>query len=63
MSPQDFLHAGLHQIAYIRPIIMADDSKGFAIHSANGKQISVIDSYANAMALLHEHELHAVTVH
>ena len=63
MSPQDFLQVGLHQIAYIKPITTQDDQKAFAIHSANGLKISVIDSFENAVALLQDHNLHPVTLH
>ena len=62
LSPQDFLQAGLHQVAYIKPVQFQDGEK-FAIHSADGKQISVNESYPSAVQTLQTHNLVPVTLH
>jgi hypothetical protein len=61
LSVVDFLRVGLNQIAYIKPVTI-DGEKGFAVHSADGRQISVMDSYPVALALLRQHDLHPVTI-
>ena len=63
LSPKDFLHVGVEQIAYIRPVSVDENGKGFAIHSADGRQITVMDSYSKAVAMVQQHDLHPVTVH
>lgn len=62
ISMQDFRNMGIDQIAYVKPL-HADDADVFSVHAADGRQISVIDSYASAVALIHQNEMHAVTVH
>ncbi len=63
LSVQDFLNMGIDQIAYIKPLEAGKSEPGFAIHAADGRQISVIDSYMSAVALIHQNDMHAVTVH
>ena len=61
MSTQELLNVGINHIAYIRPL--DGQENGYAIHSADGKQITVLDSYPEAAAEIREHNLHPVTVH
>lgn len=61
LSSKDFLHIGMNQIAYIRPVTV-DGEEGFAVHSADGRQISVTESYPVAVAMLRQHDLHPVTL-
>lgn len=63
ISVRDFLNMGIDQIAYIKPLGAADPETGFAIHAADGRQISVIDSYMSAVAIIHQNDMHAVTLH
>lgn len=62
LSIQDFLNVGLDQVAYIKRIEgKSEDS--FAVHAADGSQISVMDSYDTALASVKVNDLFPVTVH
>ena len=62
LTHQDFLDIGLHQVAYIKRI---DDkeSDSYAVHAADGSQITVMESYDMAMATIKVNDLYPVTVH
>lgn len=62
LSSQEFLHVGIDQIAYVRPI-GENDNGHYGVYAADGTQISVMDDYNKALASIHDHEMHAVTVH
>ncbi|MEM6781228.1 MAG: DUF1150 family protein [Pseudomonadota bacterium] len=63
ISVQDFLSMGVDQIAYIKPIQMDDNHTGFSVHAADGRQISMIDSYPSAVALIQQNDMHPITLH
>lgn len=63
LSVKDFLDMGVDQIAYIKPVLMDSKHAAYAIHAANGRQISTIDSYPSAIALVQKNDMHPVTVH
>lgn len=64
LSIKDFLTVGLDQVAYIKHIKNLDKaSDAFAVHAADGSQLSVMESYDMALASLRLNDLHAVTVH
>ena len=60
LTKQDFLNIGLHQVAYIKP---ADGDQNFTIYAADGSQISVMDSYDNAINIIRVNDLYPVTLH
>ncbi|PCJ97805.1 MAG: hypothetical protein COA45_08945 [Zetaproteobacteria bacterium] len=62
LSAQDFKDFGLKQIAYIR-VIDKDDNTIYSIHSANGKEISVMDTLDKAILTTRKNDLEPVTVH
>ena len=65
LSVQDFLDVGLNQIAYIRCLETAEDNSAvsYAVHAADGSQISVMNSYDTAVAAIHINDLFPVTLH
>ncbi len=64
LSIQDFLNVGLDQVAYIKHLKNDQDKHDiYTIHAADGSQISVMDSYATALAAIKVNDLYAVTVH
>ena len=65
LTIQDFLDVGLDQVAYIKRIDNSgDDAQGiYAVHAADGSQISVMDSYDMALSTIRGHDLFPVPVH
>jgi hypothetical protein len=64
LSLQDFKEVGLDQVAYIKRIKGKSETPNiYAIHAADGSQISVMDSYDTALAVIRVHDLYPVTVH
>ena len=64
LTNQDFLDVGMDQIAYIRRAKdMTATQEVFAIHAADGSQISIMDSYDMALAAIRVNDLFPVTVH
>lgn len=64
LSLQDFLDVGMNQVAYIKRIQAKDTPEiSFAIHAADGSQISIMDSYDTAIAAIRVNDLFPVTVH
>ncbi len=61
LSPQAFLALGNGHIAYIRPLEL-DGNKAFAIHAADGSVLTLTDSFDNAVQLVRQNELDAVTL-
>lgn len=62
VSPRDLATAGLNSMAYIRPMT----EKGmqfFAIHAADGTQLSVVESRDLAEAAVRQHDMEPVSVH
>ena len=64
LSINDFLHVGMNQIAYIKEVkSQAGHLESFAVHAADGSQLSILESYDMALASLKMSALQAVTVH
>lgn len=62
LSQQDFLDLGVHNIAYIRPVI-ANNTQQYAIHAADGTSLSTLESYEKALGTIIQNDLQAVTLH
>lgn len=63
LTKQDFLHFGVHEIAYIRPVSGKNNKPEYAVHKADGALLSKLDTVDSAKLLVHQHDLHAVTLH
>ncbi len=62
ISAQDFRSFGLQQLAYVREMDLSG-KKAWAIHAADGTQLTLIDSKDMAMALVRHNDLEAVAIH
>ncbi|HZT51633.1 MAG TPA: DUF1150 family protein [Stellaceae bacterium] len=62
ISPTEFAHFGLSDIAYVKRVII-DDESVFAVHAADGTPMAVLRDRETAVAALLQHELEAVSVH
>lgn len=60
MSEQDLRYLGMNEIAYIRPANASDEGEGFAIHAADGTQLSVMEDYDTAIAAARQNELEPI---
>lgn len=63
LSSGDFLKIGMNEIAYIRPLDSLADHTVFAVHAADGTQLSILDTMDMAMATLRHNDLVPVTLH
>ena len=64
LTMKDFANIGLDQVAYIKKVDREEgDEPLYTVHAADGSQISVMDSYATALAAVQVNDLFAVTVH
>jgi hypothetical protein len=69
LSAQDFLKIGIHEIAYIRPVMETSNAQnpkthtGFSIHAADGTPLSVMATKDLALAALRNNDLIPVTLH
>jgi len=64
LSHKDFLKIGVDQVAYIKLIDgPTDHGFTFAVHAADGTQLSIMDSYDMALAAVQVNDLQLVTVH
>ena len=62
LSPDAFAALGTGQLAYVRPFV-DEDTSGFAIHAANGQQLTAVDERDTAFALIRQNDLEPLSVH
>ena len=62
LSPQEFAHLGVSDIAYVKHVVI-NDEPAFAMHAADGTPMAVAQDRATAVAALLQHDLEAVSVH
>lgn len=62
LSSQDFANYGVGVIAYIKPVVFRGEA-AFAIHAADGTQLSVSQDFDVAAAAVRQHEMEPVRVH
>jgi hypothetical protein len=62
MSAQDFRNLGINQVAYICPV--EDQGKtAYAVCTADGRRLSVMKSFEEAVMISLSNKLEPVTVH
>lgn len=61
LSPQDFLAIGADHIAYIKPVTL-ENRTAYALRGADGKLLSVQDSYILAQAAAQQNRLEIVAL-
>lgn len=62
ISSREFADLGLDFIAYIKPVTIADQPQ-YAVHSADGSVISVIEDLETAEAAILQSDLYPVSLH
>lgn len=62
MSREDFMNLGVAQVAYIRPIAHENGSL-YAVCAADGRPLSVMESFEEAILSSRSNKLEPVTVH
>ncbi len=64
LTIEEFLTIGVNQVAYIKTVDnKKDGAVGFAVHAADGTQLSIMDSYDMAIAAVRMSDLYPVTLH
>ncbi len=49
MTPEMFAHLGEHDVVYIKPVASEAGVPVFAIHSAAGQELAVLESWEEAL--------------
>lgn len=62
LTHEDFLNLGEGHVAYVRPIRILG-STHYAVHAADGQQMTVAMTQDHADQLAAEHSLEVITVH
>ena len=63
LTAQAMLLLGVQDMAYVKPIVAADGSKSFAVHTADGTRIAEFADIEVAFAACRQHDLEPVSVH
>lgn len=62
LSPADWAAFGVHQIAYIRPVLV-NGVRGISIHAADGTPIGAAPDARLAIAAILQHDMEPALVH
>lgn len=62
LSPQDFAAFGVDLVAYVKPVTL-DGAPGYAIHAADGTELTIVAGRDAAFAAVRRHEMEPVSVH
>ncbi len=62
LRSRDFKVLGLDQLAYVKRVTV-DGESAFAVHAADGTEITVVSDRAVAFAAVRQYELEPVSVH
>jgi hypothetical protein len=62
MSSRELALFGMQDLAYVKPVLV-NGVAAFAVHAADGTQITVLPDRAIALATLRQHDLEPLSVH
>jgi len=62
IEARDFAMLGIQDLAYVRPVVV-EGNRGFAIHAADGTQLAVAASEAQAYGIIMQNDLEPVSIH
>jgi hypothetical protein len=62
LTPKEFAHLGVDDIAYVKPVIV-NEKPAFAVHAADGTPMGVMEDRDTAFAALRQHDLEPMSVH
>ena len=62
MSSRELALFGMQDLAYVKPVLV-DGVTAFAVHAADGKQVTVMPDREIALATVRQHDLEPLSVH
>lgn len=62
IEASDLAMLGIQDLAYVKPIVVGG-KKGFAIYAADGTQLAVAASEAQAYGVIRQNDLEPVSIH
>jgi hypothetical protein len=62
MSSRELALFGMQDLAYVKPVVV-NGVTAFAVHAADGTQITVLPDREIALATLRQHDLEPLSVH
>jgi hypothetical protein len=62
MSSRELALFGMQDLAYVKPVVV-DGVSGFAVHAADGTQVTVLPNREVALATVRQHDLEPLSVH
>ena len=62
ITPAALAALGVPFLAYVKPVAVEDEIR-YALHSADGSQIAILESREVAFAAARQHDLEPVSVH
>ena len=62
VSAQDLMILGLQEVAYIKPVVI-DGQTAYAVHAADGREVTVMSSRDVALAAIRQNDLEPLSVH
>jgi hypothetical protein len=62
MSSRELALFGMQDLAYVKPVLV-DGVTAFAVHAADGTQITVLPDRDIAVATVRQHDLEPLSVH
>ena len=62
MSSRELALFGMQDLAYEKPVVV-DGASAFAVHAADGTQVTVLPNREVALATVRQHDLEPLSVH
>jgi len=62
MSSRELALFGMQDLAHVKPVVV-DGASAFAVHAADGTQVTVLPNREVALATIRQHDLEPLSVH
>jgi hypothetical protein len=62
MSSRELALFGMQDLAYVKAVVV-DGASAFAVHAADGTQVTVLPNREVALATIRQHDLEPLSVH
>ncbi|MGH7039952.1 MAG: DUF1150 family protein [Stellaceae bacterium] len=62
MSREELALFGVQDMAYVKPVLV-EGVRGYAVHAADGTEMTVLADRDTAFAMLRQHDLEPMSVH
>ncbi|HET8728143.1 MAG TPA: DUF1150 family protein [Alphaproteobacteria bacterium] len=63
MSSVDFATYGVHELAYVKPVVAEGGEAAFAVHAADGTPLAVLATRDLAFAVVRQNDMEPVSAH